>query len=412
MEPEGDRTARRAARGDPEQVTRAIRASADEVWAALTEPGLVRKWLGELSPPFRIGRLSQLAVGDGDVHALEIFRMEPPHRLEYGRRRFGIDVKETVRWTVVPTAEGCLVTVSCSTPEADDDRRSAEHEELLLHTDRLEKLLAAGSLPAARPDREFILSTELPGSTAPLRAHLAEYLDKVLGTPPSVSAGEYRTTLALGDGAELGEVRVVGRADAATDEVSLEFSHATWPSATAARLSLRQRAQGTRLTVRHRGWEGTAFDDDTRVRHRRRFAQFWHTFFLRFTCEYMRSWQIPTLSAADVKARTERSDVFVFDANRTTLWQRGHIPQAVFVGQEDIPVDRLPSDKEAELVFYCRDAMCLTAYLIAAQARTLGYPNTFVMEGGRQAWAESGFPLVAEDGAGVWEPAPTDPIGA
>src|SRR5262249_46637363 len=113
----------------------------------------------------------------------------------------------------------------------------------------------------------------------------------------------------------------------------------------------------------------------------------------------VRSWRIPTLSAVDLKNRFDRPGLFVFDSNRTTLWERGHVPQSVFVGQEDIPVDLLPSDKNAELVFYCRDAMCLTAYLSAAQARTLGYPNTFVMEGGREAWANSGFPLVSKDGA-------------
>jgi rhodanese-related sulfurtransferase len=58
----------------------------------------------------------------------------------------------------------------------------------------------------------------------------------------------------------------------------------------------------------------------------------------------------------------------------------------------------LPADKNAELVFYCRDSMCLTAYLSAAQARTLGYPNSLVMEGGRAAWAKSGFPLVSQNG--------------
>jgi uncharacterized protein YndB with AHSA1/START domain/rhodanese-related sulfurtransferase len=407
MTPDGERTVRPAGRDAPERVTRAIRAPAEEIWTALTDPDVVRTWLGEISPAFQVGGLSQLTVCDGDVHALEAFRMEQPHRLVYGRRRFGIDAKETIDWTVAPSADGCLVTVSWSAPEHDDDRRSAEHEEWLFHTDRLEKLLAGAPLPAAPPDREFLLSTDLPGSAASVLDDLTRYLERVLDTPPNALAEEHRTTISLSDGAEPTDVELVGRADPSTCSVSLDLDHATWSSATSARLVLRQRAQGTRLTVRHRGWEGVAFDDETRVRHRRRFAEFWHRFFLRFTFEYARSWQIPTLSAADLKARMDRSEVFVFDANRTTLWTLGHIPRALFVGQEDIPVDRLPSDKAAELVFYCRDTMCLTAYLSAAQARTLGYPNTFVMEGGRRAWAESGFPLVPEDRAGVAEPEPT-----
>jgi uncharacterized protein YndB with AHSA1/START domain/rhodanese-related sulfurtransferase len=415
---DGEWTGRPVGRGALEHVTRAIRAPAEKIWAALTDPDVVRMWLGEVSPPFQLGRLSQLATGDGDVHALEIFHMEPPHHLEYGRRRFGIDVKETIDWTVVPNPDGCLVTVSWSASEHKDDHRSPEHEEWLFHTDRLEKVIAGVPLPAAPPDREFLLSTDLPGGVATVQDHLTRYLGRMLDTPPNALAEGYRTTISLTDGTEPSDrvepsdVELTCRADPSTFSVCMYLDHATWSSPTSARLALRQRAQGTRLTVRHRGWEGVAFDDRTRIRHRRRFAQFWHMFFLRFTFDYVRSWQIPTLSAADLKARMDLSEVFVFDANRTTLWTRGHIPRAVFVGQEDIPVDRLPSDKTAELVFYCRDTMCLTAYLSAAQARTLGYPNTLVMEGGRQGWTESGFPLVAEDGASAAEPEPTDAIGA
>lgn len=397
---------------DPERVTRAIRASAEEAWAALTEPSNVRNWLGEISPGLRVGRLSQLDAGDGDLYVLEIFRMEPPHLLSYGRRRFGIDVKETIDWQVAPRLGGCLVTVSYRAPELDDDRRSAEHSEWLFHTSRLEKYLTAAPLPPAPPDREFILSTDLPGDAASVRSHLSAYLEEAFGAAWDASAAECRTTLSLEDEGEPGDVQVVGRADPAALSVSLQLDHVTWHGPTSARLILRQRDQGTRLIVRHRGWEGTAFDDETRIRQRRRFARFWHGLVLRFTLAYARSWQIPTLSAADLKDRMERSEVFVFDANRVTLWERGHLPQAVFVGQEEIPADQLPPDKQAELVFYCRDTMCLTAYLTAAQARTLGYQNTFVMEGGRQAWVESGFPLVSKNGAGVLDPEQADVFGA
>jgi rhodanese-related sulfurtransferase/uncharacterized protein YndB with AHSA1/START domain len=392
-------------------VTRAIRAPADEAWAALTESGIVRKWLGEISPGFRVGRLSQLQIADGDLYALEIFQMEPPHRLTYGRRRFGIDVKEKIDWQVAARAGGCLVTVSYSAPDLEDDRWPAEREEWLFHTSRLEKYLTSAPLPPAPPDRELVLRTDLPGDRESVWERLCAYLNSVFDGPRN-DAGEYRATLPWRDGLEPSEVRAVVRADPAASAISLELDRATWLSATSALIVLRQRAQGTRLSIRHRGWEGTAFDDETRAGQRKRFAAFWHRFLLRFTLEYARSWQIPTLSAADLKARMELPEVFVFDANRATLWERGHVPRAVFVGQEDIPLDRLPPDKDAELVFYCRDTMCLTAYLSAAQARTLGYRSTFVMEGGRKAWAESGFSLVPENGADVLELDQTDADGA
>jgi rhodanese-related sulfurtransferase/uncharacterized protein YndB with AHSA1/START domain len=382
------------------RVTRAVCAAAEEVWAGLTEPDIVRKWWGELSHPFQPGSLSQLTLDDGDVHLLEIVELDPPRCLEFVRRLFGIDAKETIRWEITPKADGCLVTVSQTALEPDGDLRCAERAEWLFYTDRLEKCLKKESLPPARQAREFILGVDLPGSTASVRSHLTEYLKKGFDSPRDPFVEEYRATLSLRAGAESDDVQIaVGPADPTACSVSLELDHATWLSPTSARLHLRQRDQGTRFTIRHGGWTGIAFDDETRARQRARFARFWHKFFMRFTLVYARSWRIPTLSAVDLKRRMERPGLFVFDANRTTLWERGHVPQSVFVGQEDIPVDLLPADKNAELVFYCRDSMCLTAYLSAAQARTLGYPNTFVMEGGRAAWAKSGFPLVSNDGA-------------
>lgn len=402
MVPDGDRAVISCGLFLPPRVTIAIRSSAEEIWKALTEPDIVRKWWGEISPPFRVGRLSQLAVGDGDLYALEIVRLEPPYHLEYGRRLFGIGAKETIRWIISAKEGGCLINVSYTVPELDGDRRCAWHEEWIDHTDRLEKCLKNESLRPSPRLRELIISTELPGGITSVRSYLSEYLKKVFGLFRNPFYEKDETTLSVRDGAEPNDVRIVtGRGDSTACSVSLELSHSTWLYPTSAHLYLRQRPQGTKLTIRHRGWEGTAFDDEDRKRQRARFARFWHRFFLRFTLEYARSWRIPTLSPADLKSRMERSRLFVYDANRTTLWERGHVPEAVFVGQEDIPLDRLPSNKHTELVFYCRDSACLTAYLSAAKARTLGYPNTFVMEGGREAWTESGFPLVSENNAGT-----------
>lgn len=313
--------------------------------------------------------------------------MQPPRLLEYGLRYFAIDVKEAVRWRIAPHDAGCLVTVEFVAPERDDERRGTEHEEWRERTERLETCLAGRPVPPATPDRELILSTDLPGDVGSVRAHLAQFLD-----------GVFAATLTVRDGAEPDGFDVVVDGDVSAATVTFTLSHPMWPASTSARLLVNGRGQGTRLTVRHEGWSGTAFDAGIRARQRARFARFWHRVFLRFTLEYARSWQIPTLRAADLKERLARPDVFVLDANRLTLWESGHVPQAAFVGQEDLPVDRLPADRDAELVFYCRDTMCLTAYLSAAKARTLGYPNTFVMEGGRQAWAESGYPLVPETG--------------
>jgi rhodanese-related sulfurtransferase/uncharacterized protein YndB with AHSA1/START domain len=361
---------------------RAVRASADEVWAALSEPARIRQWWGRLDPAFRAGKLSQLDLGDGDVYALEVLRLEPPHRLEFRRRLLGIDSTETIRWQITPTG-GCLVAVTWSAPGADDDARSAGREEWRSVTERLERFLAGDTLPPAPRDREFVLGTELPGSPESVRTHLEDFL-----------------AARFADGTILGDVRL---RFTAAGQLTVELEHDDWAAPTSARIVVLDRGQGTKLVVRHRGWAATAYDGGERGRQRARFADFWHQLLLRFTLAYARSWRIPTLTAVDLNGRMAKPELFVFDANRSTLWERGHLPRAVFIGPEDIPLDRLPADKDAELVFYCRDSRCLTAYLSAARARTLGYPNTYVMEGGREAWADAGLPLVPENDAGVIE---------
>jgi rhodanese-related sulfurtransferase/uncharacterized protein YndB with AHSA1/START domain len=378
-------------------VTRAVRATAEEIWAALTEPDAVGKWWGEISAPFQRGHLSQLTLGDGDVHLLEIIELKPPRHLELGRRLFGIGPKELICWQISAKEDGCLVTVSHGALDPETDREAVEPAEWVLYTDRLEKWLEKAPLALVPRTREFVLSADLPGDAASVRAHLMEHLAKVFESSRGSFGGSYQASPLLDDCGEPKDFQItLGPADACS--VLLDVAHATWVVPTTARLHLRQREQGTRLTVQHGGWAAISFDDETRTRQRARFARFWHRFFVHFTLQYARSWQIPTLSAVDLQSRMPRQDVFVFDTNRTSLWERGHVPQSIFVGQEDIPIDRLPGDKNAELVFYCRDAMCLTAYLSAAQARTLGYPNTFVMKGGRAAWAKSGFPLVSTNG--------------
>ena len=360
--------------------TRAVRATADRIWTALTEPDELRRWWGELAPGLQLGRLSQLQPGDGEVHALEVFDLAAPHRLGYRRRLFGIDTKETVRWTV---ADG-LVTVTASGAEADDDRPAIAYEQWREQLDRLGRYVDGEPLPPVPRDREFVLGTELPGEPAAVRAGLATFLAEAF-KPGSVLDG----------------VRIrSGPAD--DDALTFDLDHPSWAAPTAARIVLLARGQGTKLVIRHRGWAGTSADEPERARRRAEFAGFWHRLLLRFTLSYAKDWAIPTLTADDLNQRLAQPELFVFDANRATLWERGHLPGAVFVGQEDLPLDRLPADREAELVFYCRDEMCLTAYLSAAKARTLGYPHTYVMEGGRQAWADAGLPLVADnDGAGA-----------
>lgn len=57
-------------------------------------------------------------------------------------------------------------------------------------------------------------------------------------------------------------------------------------------------------------------------------------------------------------------------------------------------LDRLPSDKSAPIVLYCRTGpMSTTA---ARDLVALGYTNVYNLVGGFNAWAEAGLPLITQ----------------
>jgi len=81
-----------------------------------------------------------------------------------------------------------------------------------------------------------------------------------------------------------------------------------------------------------------------------------------------------------------------------------HVPYEGEIGQTDLflpynqaaaLVDRLPADKAAKIVVYCRsDRMSRIA---AEEWAAAGYTNLFNLEGGFVAWEEAGYPLLHLD---------------
>ncbi|HUA17163.1 MAG TPA: rhodanese-like domain-containing protein [Bryobacteraceae bacterium] len=97
------------------------------------------------------------------------------------------------------------------------------------------------------------------------------------------------------------------------------------------------------------------------------------------------------LTMAQVEAILGKSGVYVFDVNTPELWERAHLPGAIFVDQPDLR-KFLPRDKKATLVFYCANRICTGGSAAAQEALRLGYRNAFVMPEGIFGWVGSGRP--------------------
>jgi rhodanese-related sulfurtransferase len=67
--------------------------------------------------------------------------------------------------------------------------------------------------------------------------------------------------------------------------------------------------------------------------------------------------QFPIISARDVKARmTGKQKAFLIDARQADEYRAGHIPGAINIFARDMRAEasRLPKDKAAPIIFYCR----------------------------------------------------------
>lgn len=98
------------------------------------------------------------------------------------------------------------------------------------------------------------------------------------------------------------------------------------------------------------------------------------------------------VTAARLTAMLRKKD-FIFI--NTHIPYEGEIAATdAFIPFEQIAqlLDRLPADKAARIVLYCRSGNMSTT---AAQTLVgLGYTNVFNLSGGMRAWRAAGFPLI------------------
>jgi uncharacterized protein YndB with AHSA1/START domain len=340
------------------ELTSAFSASAQAVWQALTEPARVRDWLGELSSPLCAGELTNLDFGDGDFSVLEVIAVEPPRTLVYIQRLLGLGPKETITWQIAPKSTGCLVTLTDVAQQRSADTAHAVRSGWRDQLRRLAQVLHTGASAPPPWRREFYADTELPGDTQAVWEYLIDPAAQAKWLPFDgvlpLAAGRYRLKAADEPAAcDLIDLRY----DPQRCELSFRLAHADWLAPTSCALWLEPRSQGVQVAVRHVGWAAISFDQTEQRRQRMRFAKLWHMALLYFSLGYVRRRAIPTLAPVELAAQLDQPDLFIFDSNRVTLWEQGHIPSATFVGQEDIAPDRLPAQKQATLVFYCRDAL-------------------------------------------------------
>ncbi|MBE9554179.1 MAG: rhodanese-like domain-containing protein [Proteobacteria bacterium] len=100
-----------------------------------------------------------------------------------------------------------------------------------------------------------------------------------------------------------------------------------------------------------------------------------------------------SVSVAFVKKLVDSPDGSVIVDARPTRkkYDKGHVPGAINIPNTffDKQLDKLPTDKETRLIFYCGGFKCPLSLKSATKAKALGYTNVMLFQAGYPAWVEA-----------------------
>ena len=106
---------------------------------------------------------------------------------------------------------------------------------------------------------------------------------------------------------------------------------------------------------------------------------------------------VPFMSLDELRARLESrpDELLVLDVREREAYEQGHIPGAKLLprGQLELRVNQELPDPTRRIVLYCELGRIST--LATATLREMGFRRAVALDGGMQAWRETGYPSVA-----------------
>jgi rhodanese-related sulfurtransferase len=103
--------------------------------------------------------------------------------------------------------------------------------------------------------------------------------------------------------------------------------------------------------------------------------------------------EFPFISTEELSKGIQSKTLFVVDCNNPDLYQQKHIPTAIHMNSSEPEGKVLPKDKNATLVFYCKNPRCMASHDGARFAKSQGYSNVRVYPLGIDGWEKAGMPL-------------------
>ena len=100
------------------------------------------------------------------------------------------------------------------------------------------------------------------------------------------------------------------------------------------------------------------------------------------------------LTVEEVASKIKDPAVHVYDGNGEESYKTSHVPGAVLLSSKNIKDGVLPDAKDAMLIFYCANEVCMECHQAAEKAVSLGYTNVYIMPQGIAGWVKAGLPVV------------------
>jgi len=104
-----------------------------------------------------------------------------------------------------------------------------------------------------------------------------------------------------------------------------------------------------------------------------------------------------TISPDSLHRLNQQEAVTVLDVNSLSSWVDARVPGARHLDAVAYGESELPADKDAALVFYCSNPLCMKAPNAARRARKMGYTNVQVMSAGISGWLAANLPTESGD---------------
>lgn len=115
------------------------------------------------------------------------------------------------------------------------------------------------------------------------------------------------------------------------------------------------------------------------------------------TSQSAKKWQFHSIVGVDYVAQfvtiPRPEDVLLVDSRPTRKrYDTGYIPTAINIPDSRFArmTDKLPTDKETLIIFYCQGPICKLSHKSAWKAEKLGYTNVKVFSDGYPAWLKAG----------------------